>query len=188
MPPIKIQAHVAAFSLALMPSIFYAIHYYRNKQSDEEMEVMLRKNYSEHINRSRVQTQQFVNVLKNVKDGNSSSETDQDLSRLLRAGKDEIKKRKNFEEILLPDGESSITNEKKDAIINQYVEDDLKKKDGKKKKRKKKVRKHKDKVKDDVDKNVNLALNNGKEGVDGSSVALFLITMGSFAMFSGRRS
>ena len=55
-------------------------------------------------------------------------------------------------------------------------------------KRKNKGRKNKDKEKDNADKNVNLALKCGKEGVDGSSVALLLMTIGSFAMFSGKRS
>ena len=41
---------------------------------------------------------------------------------------------------------------------------------------------------DDVDKNVNLALINGKEDINGSSVALFLIMIGRFSIFSGKRS
>jgi len=185
MPPIKIQAHVAAFSLALMPSVFYAIHYFRNHKSDEEFEDMLRKNYSENIDRQRVQTQKFVNVVQNIKSGKTDSETDTDLSRLLRAGKDEVKKRRNFEEILLPDGESSNSNEKKQLLMTESEEGRLKKKDGKKKKRKKKEKN----AVDDVDhNNDHVALNTQDNGFDGSSVVLFLVTIGSFAIFSGKRS
>lgn len=98
-PGRKIPAHVFSYSLALTPAIVYAYYYSRNAPSDEELEVVLRKDYSSNIKSSENKRQQMADFIENVvKKPDSDKGAEHKLKRVLLAGKGEMKRQLHVDE------------------------------------------------------------------------------------------
>lgn len=77
-PRIQIPAHVFVYTIAFIPGVAYAYHWYENAPTDEELEKELRKNYTHNIDTSREKHGQMNNFLQNMKDSNSDQQRKMD--------------------------------------------------------------------------------------------------------------
>lgn len=133
MPPRRqIPAHVFNYSLALMPAVAYAYYYNRNAPSDEDLENILRKDYSSTIKESENKRQQMTQFIENaVKKPTSDQKMDRKLSSVLLSGKGEMKRQLPVDKTLYGTEEGA----KKAADMWEQAKLEQKEKRKKKKKR-----------------------------------------------------
>jgi len=141
-PKIRIPAHVFGYSLALVPPIAYAMYWQRNKQSDEEIEKVLKENYTKNIQGNRDKKADMVNFFAAMKEQNNP-EQEKKMQEVLYGGRGDIKRHYAVDESLYGT-EKGVEGR---MIAEKENEKKLKKR---KKKKKKKAEDSENMKKDDV--------------------------------------
>lgn len=90
-PRIRIPAHVAGYSLALIPGIAYAYYWKENHLSDEDLEEKLKENYASKIQGSKEKKQDMVKFFEAMKNQNDPDQ-EQKMQQVLYGGKGDIKR------------------------------------------------------------------------------------------------
>lgn len=136
MPKFKIPAHVFNYSLALIPAVAYTYYYNKNAPSDEDLEEILRKDYSSNIRASENKRQAMTDFITGaVKKPGSDAKNDQKLAEVLQSGKGLMKRQRDVDESLYGNEEAA----KKAAHLWQLAKDEQEEKNKKKRKKKKAI-------------------------------------------------
>lgn len=107
-PRFKLPIHVVNYSLALLPVCGYTWYTLKNKPSDEELEKEIRTKYSTEVKASENSREAMKEFFKGIRDPNQmNSKQEEELSKILRAGKDTVKRHYAVDETLYGTEEGS---------------------------------------------------------------------------------
>lgn len=122
-PRIRIPMHVFVFGMAMLPPTAYAYYWKRNAPTDEELEELLRKNYSNQIQQSKQKREQMQKHFQQFQA--DDTDTNKQYMEILQSGKGTVKRHYHVDESLYGTEEGA-----------KRIEEEMKKV-GKKKKKKK---------------------------------------------------